>query len=121
MNYSLNKVCEICSNQIPDDFQTLLCLDCYAKIAKENEAKKAQLAEETAKAPDSAVNPEQVKDWKPVQGILDPNYKTNEQQEDKEQVYANLAQFVASNKMLWYTQRGIYNYIKNYCKKAIKL
>src|SRR3990167_3027301 len=117
--YQQNKKCEVCSNQIPDDFQTLLCMDCYKKIEKENEEKKQQLIEETVKSPTSAVNPEQVKDWKPVQGILDPNYQTNPEANDKEQVYANLAQFVASGKMLWYTSRGIYNYIKNYSMKKI--
>ena len=47
--YQQNKKCEICQNQIPDDFQTLLCMDCYKKIEKENEAKKEQLETVTVK------------------------------------------------------------------------
>ena len=128
MENKLDKKCEVCSSQIPDDFQNLLCIECYSKQTAENEAKKQQLVEEVTKAPDSAVNPEQVKDWKPVQGILDPNYVTNPQMDDKDQILANLAQFIYSHdpkkgkkgKLLWYPQRNMYNYIKNYCmKKAL--
>ena len=117
--YKLNKKCEPCGSPIPDDFQTLLCMECYRKIENENEDKKKQAEAEQFSNPASPVHPDQVKDWVPVQGILDPNYQTNPQAEDKEQVYANLAQFVSSGKMLWYTQRGIYNYVKNYCIKKV--
>ena len=62
-------------------------------------------------------------------GIKDPDYKENPEADDKDQILANLAQFIYSHepakgrtgKMLWYPQRNMYNFIRNYCMKKIML
>src|SRR3990167_611278 len=62
-------------------------------------------------------------------GITDPNYKENPEADDKDQVLANLAQFVYTHRdkshpkgakhgiLLYYPPRNMYNFIKNYCMK----
>lgn len=65
-------------------------------------------------------------------GISDPNYKENPEADDKDQILANLAQFIYTHRdkehpkgrkkgiMLYYPQRNMYNFIRNYCvKKAM--
>lgn len=59
-------------------------------------------------------------------GIQDPAYKENSEQDDKDQVLANLAQFVYTHRdkehprgrkhgiLLYYPQRNMYNFLKNY-------
>lgn len=118
-------------------------------------ADKDAMFEQTLKNPDSAINPARVEEVKPVTepapeapaetpplvddsklgsiipdpkfGIQDPNYRENPEADDKEQVLANLAQFIYSHdpkrgrvgKMLWYPQRNMYTFIKNYSMKKI--
>lgn len=62
-------------------------------------------------------------------GIKDPQYKENPEADDKDQVLANLAQFVYTHRdkdhpkgrkkgvLLYYPQRNMYTFIKNLCMK----
>lgn len=62
-------------------------------------------------------------------GISDPNYKENPEADDKDQILANLAQFIYTHRdsdhpkgrkqgiMLYYPQRNMYNFIRNYCMR----
>ena len=77
------------------------------------------LLAELAKRPESPNNTKNIEEHVPLHGILDPNYKTNPQKEDKDQVLANLAQFVYSKKLLWYPTRNMYNAVRDYCKNKI--
>ena len=143
--FKMGKVCQICEAKIPDDFQNLLCLDCYGKIDQHNREAEEERVVEIKKNPDSGINPknlivnEPIKDIQkppeaqkqPIEnfsdnfGITDPNYKENSQQDDKDQILANIAQFVYTHdpskgrkgKMLWYPTRNMYTYIKNRCIK----
>lgn len=129
--FNENKKCQICQNPIPDDYVNLLCIPCYDKQTSEQELKKKQEEEDriaqAKKNPESAINPNQVQTRQAVQGILDPNYQTNPEADDKDQILANLAQFIYSHdpkrgrkgKLLWYPQRNMYNFIKNYCMKRV--
>lgn len=140
MEYTLNKKCERCGESVPDDFQNLLCGECYQKLEGENatklEADKQNRIDQAVKNPDSAVSQEQVEDRAPLVGsivpdpkfgIKDSNYRENPEADDKDQILANLAQFIYSHdpakkrvgKMLWYPQRNMYTFIKNYCMKKI--
>jgi len=113
-----NRCCQVCLKKIPDDFINLLCSECYDKQVKEIELKKQEELEQLKKATDGpSVN---IEANKPIHGILDPNYKTNPQKEDKDQVLANLAQFVYSKKLLWYPTRNMYNAVKLWCMKRIQ-
>lgn len=145
------KHCEKCGIEIPSDFVNLLCGDCYIKlneeIAVKKEKEKQTMMEQAMKNPDSAVNPKRVEDKEPIVegktapeteikegvvsdpkfGIKDPNYRENPEADDKDQILANLAQFIYSHepakgrtgKMLWYPQRNMYTFIRNYCQKKI--
>lgn len=127
----LNKKCEVCGQSLPDDFNNLLCYECYYKKSEENEKikieKELQQKEEILKNPQNPTHPNNAEKFKGVHGILDPNYKTNPEMEDKDQVLANLAQFIYSHdpakgrkgKLLWYPTRNIYNFIKNYARKRV--
>lgn len=62
-------------------------------------------------------------------GISDPAYKENPEADDKDQVLANLAQFIYTHRdadhpkgrkggiMLYYPQRNMYTFIRNYCMR----
>lgn len=144
------KRCERCDKKIPDDYINLLCDQCYLKVGEEIEEKKREVKEamitEAKKNPASPIsNPEQVAPVKdgvvdlklgtivpdPKFGIKDPNYRENPEMDDKNQILANLAQFIYSHrdkdhprghtagKMLWYPQRNMYTFIKNYCMKKV--
>lgn len=155
-DYKLNKKCERCDVAIPDIYQNLLCNECYIKYVEEREKHdaevKAQREAEILKNPDSPTHPSQVEPFQPVAeqsatitdvavpqteavcdhsscGITDPNYKENPQADDKDQILANLAQFVYTHRdsdhpkgrkhgiLLYYPQRNMYNFVKNYCMK----
>lgn len=139
----MSKKCQVCGCEIPDDFVNELCMAHYANLAEENELKKKEAEEEIKKSPDSAVNPNNIppvepinqtitppSDYKPSAdfGIKDPAYKENPEMEDKNQILANLAQFVYSHdenkgrpgKLLWYPTRNMYTFIKNYCMGKVK-
>lgn len=132
-----NRCCQVCLKKIPDDFINLLCSECYDKQVKEIELKKEEEKEQLKKSPTAPTN--NTETVKPVgkkieqkdfpqkldmeenrHGILDPNYKTNPQKDDKDQVLANLAQFVYSKKLLWYPTRNMYNAVKLWCMKRIQ-
>jgi 2-polyprenyl-3-methyl-5-hydroxy-6-metoxy-1,4-benzoquinol methylase len=66
---------------------------------------------------------------KNAQGILDPAYETNPEADDKNQILANLAQFIYTHRdsdhpkgakkgiLLYYPQRNMYTFVRNYCLK----
>lgn len=155
-DYSEGKRCERCDMAIPNIFQNLLCNACYIKYVEEREKHDAEVAAqreaERLKNPDSPTHPSRTETIEPVAasseptadavppqtqemcdhstcGISDPNYKENPEQSDKDQILANLAQFVYTHRdadhpkgkkhgiLLYYPQRNMYNYIKNYCMK----
>lgn len=97
------KYCEICQTQIPDDFQNLLCLECYKKIEERN----SQLANQTSKTDATLF------------GITEPNYQENPEAEDKEQWETNLELFKRFQKLIFYHPRSMYNFIKDYCLKKV--
>src|SRR3990167_5637620 len=104
---------------------------------------------EILKNPTSPTHPENLKDNVPVEtfseavkpsqesilpsledaGIKDETYTQNPEANDKDQILANLAQFIYTHRdsdhpkgkkhgvLLYYPQRNMYNYIKNYCIK----
>lgn len=138
------KVCERCNTKLPDYYVNLLCDKHYEvyleeeKVAKEERMKVAQ--EEVLKNPSSPVHPDRLVDISPVQdktlygpnsrqGIQDDAYQTNPEADDKNQVLANLAQFIYTHRdsdhpkgskkgiLLYYPQRNMYNFIRNYCLK----
>lgn len=141
------KKCERCGAKIPDDFQNLLCYECYENIALENEIKNKELKEqekqEMLKNPNAPTNPSNVNETTPVGekteiiqqtkspsdfGIKDQNYQENPEKEDKDQILTNLAQFIYTHnpekggkgKLLWYPTRNMYNFIKNECIKKVQ-
>lgn len=149
----MTKVCERCGRKLPDDFTNLLCEEHYAALLKEQEerdkAAKEQRDAEILKNPDNPTHPDNLTETVPVSGeapeavqrptevvcdhsncgILDPNYKENPEADDKNQVLANIAQFIYTHRdsdhpkgrkhgiLLYYPQRNMYNFIKNYCIK----
>ena len=120
--YSDMKQCEICNKEIPDDYQNLLCDDCYKSVAEENERQKALQEEEKAKTIEVSTK----KETPPTEPILsdssdikDPNYQENPQMEDKEQYMANFSIFVKNGVFLWKPTRQMYEYIKTYCLDKI--
>jgi len=139
------QTCEVCDIKIPDDYQNELCDVHYSEVVQEQEDTKKEAATEAAKDPQSATNGENLKKKEPVTGngddskppeatdgrspadfgISDPNYQENPEMDDKQQILANLAQFIYSHgpkskgKMLWYPQRNMYNYIKQYSMRRV--
>lgn len=119
----MSKHCEVCGIKIPDDYGNLLCDTHYADADKRKAERVAAELERTKKAPESPIFPANVGEVDPTFGIKDPDYKENPQADDKDQVLANLAQFIYTHdpvkgrtgKLLWYPTRNMYTYIKNYC------
>jgi SAM-dependent methyltransferase len=152
----MSKLCERCSIDIPDDFVNPLCVDCYNVITLENELRdkevEAQSRLETLKNLDAPTHPsntapievklpqgeeikvETINTPSPDSkfGILDPNYTENEEMNDKDQILANLAQFIYTHRsadhpkgpkagiLLYYPARNMYNFIKNQCIKRVQ-
>jgi len=149
MTQSTNKKqkCDICGKDIPDDYQQLLCDECYKITAEQNDQAKKEDLIKTEKKPEIATNPKNIPDTNPIvapdagkkpqegvkvpdsgkYGILDTKYQENSEKDDKDQVLANLAQFIYTHnaekktkgKLLWYPTRNMYNYIKNYCIQKV--
>ncbi len=151
--YDLEKKCERCGTPLPDDFGNLLCEEHYQSFIEENEQRKqeekSQAAAEILKNKSSPVHPDNLGGDVPVSGdspepkqetntmicdhstcgISDPAYIENPEADDKDQVLANLAQFIYTHRdkehpkgrkhgiLLYYPQRNMYNFIKNYCMK----
>lgn len=139
------KKCEICGIKLPDDYGNNLCDTHYVALVNEIELNRQRDLATVRSNPDSAINPNAVEEVAPVTasespkidpgeekpeetdkecthencGILDPNYKENPEADDKDQVLANIAQFVYSGKMLWYPTRNMYNAVKNWCMKRV--
>jgi len=106
------KRCNLCNVEIPEDFQNLLCLECYEKTEKEIARKKEE--EEQMKVELLA------KEKEAPGGIRNPNYKENPEAEDKPQWEANIVQFAKSGHLLYPPTRMMYEYIKNWCIENIK-
>src|SRR3990167_1478486 len=147
------KHCERCGKKIPDEYGNLLCDEHYSVLIAEQEKYKnetnIQKEIEILKNPTSPTHPENLKDNVPVEtlseavkpsqesilpsledaGIKDETYTQNPEANDKDQILANLAQFIYTHRdsdhpkgkkhgvLLYYPQRNMYNYIKNYCIK----
>jgi len=137
--YKTMKICERCGKKIPEDYQNALCDECYLKLVEENKKKKEEEISQVKKNPDSPLgNTNQTKPLgqeKAVSQTQDINidfcikgdYTENPEQNDKNQVLTNLAQFIYTHneekgqkgKLLWYPTRNMYNYIKNFCMKNV--
>lgn len=154
--FILNKRCERCNTLLPDEYGNLLCDVHYVALEEEtatlDKQRKEQMDAELLKNPENPTHPSQVEPLEPALsgtsndvssrteqvleackhetcGILDPNYQENPEQDDKDQVLANLAQFIYTHRdkehqkgrkhgiLLYYPQRNMYNFIKNYCMK----
>jgi ubiquinone/menaquinone biosynthesis C-methylase UbiE len=148
------KKCERCGTPIPPDYVNALCGECYGAIQVENELRDKEIQEqarqETLKNPNAPTNPSNVSEDAPIKvelpqneeikqetmnpspdlkfGITDPNYVENPEMDDKDQILANLAQFIYTHnpakkmkgKLLWYPTRNMYTYIKNQCIKKVQ-
>lgn len=85
------------------------------------------LASSTAEAPAEAVKSPCHGEGFSRCGILNPAYQENPEADDKDQVLANVAQFIYSHdpkkkrkgKLLWYPTRNIYNFIRDYARKSV--
>lgn len=152
----MNKRCERCDAPLPDDYGNLLCDVHYVALEEEratlDKQRKEQMEAELLKNPENPTHPSQVEPLNPAPpgtsnevssrveqdlvacdhstcGILDPEYKENPEADDKDQVLANLAQFIYTHRdkehpkgrkngiLLYYPQRNMYNFVKNYCMK----
>lgn len=108
-SFDAGKRCENCNHPIPDDFNNLLCVDCYTRL--EN----AKILEPPV--PEQAtLTPAPAQEF-PNQGILDHSYRENPEMPDKDQVQANMNLFLRNGVMLWKPTRNIYNFIKDYCRQ----
>ncbi len=148
------KKCERCDTPIPDDYINLLCHECYDAVTLEHELRDKEIQEqrrvEIKKNPDAPTNSSNTVQETPVSpkitqgedknentidtppkskfGILDPNYQENEEKDDKDQILANIAQFIYTHnpakkmkgKLLWYPTRNMYTFIKNQCIKKVQ-
>ena len=154
----MTKQCERCGKKIPEEYGNLLCDEHYQIVIQENEERKlqeeSQKSAEILKNESSPVHPDTIGVTEPLGqdtgeaersdtkislevlqcdhsncGILDPGYKENTEADDKDQILANLAQFIYTHRdkehpkgrkhgiLLYYPQRNMYNFIKNYCMK----
>lgn len=145
------KKCERCGTPIPDDYVNLLCGECYNSLEMERELRDKEIQEQTRgeilKNKNAPTNPSNIAQEAPVSsqeapqeefkpevgkdttfGITDPNYKENPEMDDKDQILANLAQFIYTHnptkkmkgKLLWYPTRNMYTFIKNQCIKKVQ-
>ena len=148
------KKCERCNTPIPDDYQNLLCHECYDAVTLEHELRDKEIKEqkrgEIQKNKDAPTNSSNIAQEAPVSdqkpsgevleqkptntppdskfGILDPKYQENEEKDDKDQILANIAQFIYTHvpakggkgKLLWYPTRNMYTFIKNQCIKKVQ-
>jgi 2-polyprenyl-3-methyl-5-hydroxy-6-metoxy-1,4-benzoquinol methylase len=136
---SIKSICETCGKTIPEEFVNKICLDCYKTQAEENEKAKQEseterLKEEKKfeaqghkKEPEVSVKEERGEEspsngsLKAKFGILDPNYTENPEMEDKNQILANLGQFIHTHNeenkkkgiLLWHDARYMYNFIRD--------
>ena len=118
---NLNKKCEVCEKEIPQDYVNLLCLDCYMNQVKDIESRKQE--EEDAKRaitttqpptetlPQAPTLPQD--ESKPLPLISDPSYQENPEMADKDQVKANMDLFLRNGVLLWKPTRLMYEFIKN--------
>lgn len=142
------KTCNRCDKKIPEEYNNLLCDQCYAVVSEENAKAKAEAAAELARSPEAAINVSNIVKADPIStsnepnlaptspvvtsstdfGIKQPGYVENPEKDDKDQVLANLAQFIYSHdeakhrpgKLLWYPTRNMYNYVRNYCLQKVQ-
>jgi len=122
-----NKQCDVCNKEIPQDYQNLLCDDCYVKIEEENKRiqevdkeEKFEQAETVVVSTEELVNvTEDIKPKKHDSSILDENYEENPEKEDKPQWEANLQCFIKTGVFLWHPTRDMYTFIKDYCMTKV--
>lgn len=156
MEYTLGKVCERCDTPLPDEYGNLLCDQHYLLFVEEQaelqKKRDEQTAQELLKSTENPTHPSKVADVVPAPetppepvpaakddstavpqvcdhstcGISDPTYKENPEADDKDQILANLAQFIYTHRdadhpkgkkhgiLLYYPQRNMYQFIKNY-------
>lgn len=92
------KQCEVCNKEIPDNYGNLLCDQHYLEATKVSPSD--SVATETTKFP--------------------PEYKTNPQMPDKEQIATNLELFMKQGVLLWKPTRTMYEFIRNTLVEEIK-
>jgi len=122
----MSKQCQVCLKLIPDDYQNLLCMDCYTKQSKEIEQKKAdeqadkdKLIQATPKDLKEAKNAS-MSNLEPVKKRSTPqDYKENPEMPDKPQWEANIVQFAKSGQLLWKQTRTMYTFIKDYLIRKV--
>ncbi|MEK6884500.1 MAG: hypothetical protein AABY22_33015, partial [Nanoarchaeota archaeon] len=104
----MSKFCERCKKEIPEDFQNLLCYQCYEKLETEREQKKKEEEEErktmnmeSIYAQHDVISGTRKYSEDKSSYIRDENYKENMEKEDKPQWTANVIQFDKTGKLLW--------------------
>ena len=114
------KSCERCSVEIPDDFQNLLCSDCYGVVEAENLRLKQRELEEQEASKEYPPPEEEVPAESQIEpltttsaGITDPNYQENPEIEDKEQWLTNINQFQHSGHLLYPPTRMMYEFVRD--------
>lgn len=148
------QICSICKTDIPDDFKQPICMKCYRTMEEQNKKAKEEILTKEKKKPEASTNVKNIPDTEPIIasevspgtqeggkvsnsglipislgcfGIIAAKYEENPEMDDKDQVLANLAQFIythnaekkAKGKLLWYPTRNMYNYVRNYCIQKI--
>lgn len=148
--YAMSKSCEVCNIAIPEHYGNLLCEEHYRILVESQEKRRAEELDQVTKSPQSAVYPESVPPQTPIVsqthfethpdaqkppsdapkgdfGISDPSYQENPEMDDKDQILANLAQFIYSHdpvkkkegKLLWYPQRNMYTFLRNRSRERV--
>lgn len=156
--FALSKKCERCDVPLPDDYGNLLCDVHYVALqeeqVKQDAYRQAQAKAEVLKNVESPIHPTKVSPVEPVSGeangetppvvvetpaettcthatcgIAEPAYVENPEASDKDQILANLAQFVYTHRdgdhpkgrkhgiLLYYPQRNMYTFLKNYAMR----
>jgi 2-polyprenyl-3-methyl-5-hydroxy-6-metoxy-1,4-benzoquinol methylase len=110
MTYDLHKKCEKCQVDIPDDFNNLLCYECYNKSVEPIVEEPKPIVVEQPIQTDTDYN---------KNGITNPNYKENPEAPDKEQWEANITLFRRNGVMLFKPTRQMYTFIRDYCLNGI--
>lgn len=93
------KHCEVCQKEIPNDYGNALCDEHYVELTKA-QSPSDSTATETTKFP--------------------PEYKTNPQMPDKEQIATNLELFMKNGVLLWKPTRLMYEFIRDWCLDQVQ-
>jgi len=107
-----SKKCSVCDKEIPEEYQNLLCMDCYLKEEKDRERLKKE-ADEELKA-SGRLTPEETNKQNAEPHVpIDPNYKCNPMQDEIDLVQRNYVQFEKTGKWLWGATRDMYTFIRD--------